>query len=209
MRPTEPRQSFTGAARREQITRAAIDVLAEEGFAATSIAAIADRLGVSKGILSYHFPAKSELLTGVVGFVLEDAGRWMTARMGRSTSFRGALRTYISSNLSYLDGHRTEILALTEILANARAVPGVPELFARSQEDAVSALESLFDAGRAAGEFGDVPSRMLAIALRSTIDSTSANLRADPAFDLSPFESELTHLFDHATAPIESESREE
>ncbi|HEX4444564.1 MAG TPA: helix-turn-helix domain-containing protein [Galbitalea sp.] len=208
MRPTEPKQSFTGIARREQITRAAIEVLASDGFAATSIAAIADRLEVSKGILSYHFPAKAELLQGVVTLVLNDAASWMKDRMGRANSFRGALHTYIASNLSYLDGHRTEILALTEVLANARAVLGVPELFERSQTEAVTALVALFDAGRAAGEFGDVSSRMLAVALRATIDSTSASIRLDPRFDLSRFEHELTHLFDRATSPIRTEREE-
>jgi TetR/AcrR family fatty acid metabolism transcriptional regulator len=208
MRPIEPKPSFTGTARREQITRAAIEVLASEGFAATSIAAIADRLEVSKGILSYHFPAKAELLQGVVTLVLADAASWMTDRMGRATSFRGALHTYIASNLSYLDGHRQEILALTEVLANARAVPGVPELFERSQDEAVAALVALFDAGRAASEFGDVSSRMLAVALRATIDSTSASLRIDPEFDLSRFERELTQLFDRATSPTRTDQEE-
>ena len=203
MRPnvSDARQSFTGAARREQITRATIEVLSSEGFAATSIAAIADLLGVSKGILSYHFPAKAELLRGVVTFVLADAASWMTERMGGAASFRAALHAYIAANLSYLDSHRAEILALTEVLANARAVPGVPELFSRSHTGAVDALAALFDRGRAAGEFGDVPSRILAVSLRATIDSTSENLRSDPTFDLSTFEGELQQLFDRATAP--------
>jgi TetR/AcrR family fatty acid metabolism transcriptional regulator len=204
----EPRQSFIGNARREQITRAAIEVLATDGFAATSLAAIADRLGVSKGILSYHFPAKAELLQGVVGYVLADAASWMTARMGGASSYRGALHAYIAANLSYLDAHRTEILALTEVLANARATPGVPELFAVSQSQAVSALVALFDAGRVAGEFGHVPSRILAVSLRATIDSTSESLRSNPDYDIARFERELIRMFDRATTRSENENND-
>jgi AcrR family transcriptional regulator len=188
------------AARRDQITRAAIDVLASEGYAATSLAAIAERIGVSKGNLSYHFASKAELLRAVVAFVLASAAAWMTPRIGGATSYRGALRAYIAANLSYLEEHRSEIIALTEVLANARAVSGVPEIFAASQREAITALTTLFEAGRAAGEFGDVPAIMLATSLRATIDSTSQGMRADPDFDLAAFERDLIVLFDRATS---------
>jgi hypothetical protein len=111
------------------------------------------------------------------------------------------MRAYIAANLSYLDTHRTEIFALTEVLANARATPGVPEIFLASRAGAIDALAALFEAGHAAGEFGEVPARMLAVSLRATIDSISESMRSDPGFDLARFERELAQLFDRATAP--------
>jgi AcrR family transcriptional regulator len=202
MRPNQdyPRQSFIAAARRDQITKASIDVLASDGFAGTSLAAVADRLGVSKGVLSYHFPAKAEMLQAVVAFVLADAEAWMTPRIGAAPSYRAALHAYITANLSYLDTHRTEIFALTEVLANARAIAGIPEIFVASQQGAIAGLIALFDGGAAAGEFGDVPSGILAAALRATIDSVSERIRANPHFDLGPFERDLTRMFDRATS---------
>jgi AcrR family transcriptional regulator len=210
MRPNSetPTPSFLGNARREQITRAAIEVLASEGYAATSLSAIATRIGVSKGNLSYHFATKAELLRAVVNYVLESAAAWMTPRIAGATSYREALQTYISANLSYLAAHRTEILALTEVLVNARATPGVPEIFAASQKDAIRSLSDLFEAGQRAGEFGDVPATMLAVSLRATIDSTSQSMRADPEFDFAAFERDLTSLFDRATARSRAETDE-
>ncbi|MHA7985104.1 TetR/AcrR family transcriptional regulator [Rathayibacter sp. CAU 1779] len=193
--------SFTAAARREQMTRAAIDVLASEGYSATSLGAIADRIGVSKSVISYHFAGKAELLQAVVQSVLADAEAWMTPRIAGAATYRDALHAYISANVSYLDTHRTEIFALTEVLANARATPGVPEIFRTSQSEAADGLTKLFAGGHAAGEFGDAPARMLARALRATIDSASESMRTDPQFDLANFEGELTKLFDRATAP--------
>jgi AcrR family transcriptional regulator len=201
VQPNElPKQSFTGLARREQITLAAIDVLATKGYAATSMSAIADQIGVSKGILSYHFANKAELLHAVVRFVLDDAAAWMNPRIAGATSYRQALNRYITANVTYLDTHRTEILALTEVLANARATPGIPELFSASQSEAVHALESLFTDGQRAGEFGDVPADILALSLRATIDASSASLRSDPEFSLTRFELELVQLFERATS---------
>lgn len=192
--------SFTSSSRRLQITRAAIEVLAAEGYTAASMSAIAGRIGVSKGVLTYHFASKAELLQDVVRVVLADAEAWMTPRMADAPSYRAALHLYISSNLSYLATHRAEILALTEVLANARATAGVPEMFEASQAEAIRGLEQLFAGGQAAGEFGDVPTRMLAVSLRATIDSTSQSMRADPEFDLVAFGDELAQMFDRATA---------
>jgi TetR/AcrR family fatty acid metabolism transcriptional regulator len=199
------KRSFTGNARREQITRAAIEVLAESGFAATSLSLIAERVGVSKGVLSYHFSDKADLVREVVRSVLADAAAWMTPRIEGAASYREALHRYIAANVSFLGAHPVDILALTEVIANARATAGVPEIFERSQRDAVDALEKLFSDGHRAGEFGDVPAPILAMSLRATIDATSERLRADASYDLAEFERQLTTLFDRATAKTETD----
>jgi AcrR family transcriptional regulator len=51
----QPSGSITEAARRAQIVAAAVTVLADRGFASASLAAIADEVGISKGVISYHF----------------------------------------------------------------------------------------------------------------------------------------------------------
>lgn len=194
------KRSFTTSARREQITRAAVDVLAEHGYTGTSFSVIADRIGVSKGVLSYHFSDKADLLQAVVQFVLAQAAAWMSPRIEGADSYRDGLRRYITANVSFLAAHTTEIAALTEVLANARATPGVPEIFEQSQAEAIGALEALFADGQKAGEFGGVPASILAMSLRATIDATSARLRADPEFDLAEFQANLVELFEHASA---------
>lgn len=124
----------------------------------------------------------------------------MTPRVRGASSYRSALHAYIAANLSFIDAHRTAIRALTEILLNARAVPGLAESFRAAQRRAVDELAALFEGGRLAGEFGDVPPRILATSLRATIDSLSEALRADPGLDLDEFRDGLESLFDHATA---------
>lgn len=192
--------SFTETARREQIVGGAIAVLAENGYSATSLAAIADRLGVSKGVISYHFAGKAEVLNEVVRSVLSEAEAWMSPRVAGAASFTEALRLYIASNLAFLDTHRTEIFALTEVLSNARATPGVAETFSESHQAAIAALEALFTGGRKAGEFGDVAPRASAISLRAAIDAVSGLIREDPAFDLTGFGTDLATLYERASA---------
>src|SRR2546427_10637071 len=60
------------AGAREQIVRAAAESLLENGYAGTSVRAIASRAGVAIGNLQYYFPSKSELLV--------EAWRYLTAR---------------------------------------------------------------------------------------------------------------------------------
>lgn len=198
--------SFTEAARREQIIGGAIVVLSEKGYGATSLAAIAEQLGVSKGVISYHFAGKAEVLTEVVRNVLDKAEEWMSPQIADAGSFTEALHRYITSNLTFLDSHRVEVFALTEVLANARVVPGVAETFGRSQQEAIAALESLFAGGRKAGEFGDVSARVAAISLRAAIDAVTGLIRDDATFDLTGFGAQLARLYARAIAPAGDEN---
>jgi AcrR family transcriptional regulator len=191
----QPSGSVTEAARRAQIVSAAVTVLAGRGFAATALSAIADEIGISKGVISYHFAGKTELLQEVVRYVLLQASEWMTPRIQGASSYAEALRSYIVANLAYLDEHRAEIIALTEVLANARATPGVEQIFRDSHREAVAALQAILDGGVAAGEFAQLPTRTTAIALRAAIDAATTAMRADPDFELATFGAELAQLY--------------
>ena len=73
--PTAPRErTFIENARRQQIVAAAIDTIAEVGFAQASLARIAERIGISKGVISYHFAGKDDLVRQVAIEIVE-AGR--------------------------------------------------------------------------------------------------------------------------------------
>jgi AcrR family transcriptional regulator len=54
-----------GEATRERLLSAAVELLEEGGYAAASVAAIAERGGVSAGALYRHFPSKAELFVEV------------------------------------------------------------------------------------------------------------------------------------------------
>ena len=70
-------RTFIETARRAQIVAAAIDTLAEVGYARASLGRIAQRIGISRGLISYHFAGKDELMTEVVREVLEQGTAYM------------------------------------------------------------------------------------------------------------------------------------
>jgi AcrR family transcriptional regulator len=59
------RRGEVGRRRREQIVEAAVAVIAEEGLQHLSLSAIEERAGMSRGQLTYYFPAKEDILLAV------------------------------------------------------------------------------------------------------------------------------------------------
>lgn len=72
MSPRTPRQNREIREQtRQQILDAAFDLFAREGFSKTSIAAIAQKAGVSKGLIYHYFGSKKEMLDAIFGQLVE------------------------------------------------------------------------------------------------------------------------------------------
>jgi AcrR family transcriptional regulator len=59
VQPEDGAETFVEAARRDQIVRAAIETIAEEGYARASFVRIAQRASISPGLITYHFRPRS------------------------------------------------------------------------------------------------------------------------------------------------------
>lgn len=86
----EPRQERSRLTR-ERLLRATIDALASDGWAAATVAAVAERAGVSRGAAQHHFPTRENLITAVLEQVFEDmtvgaAPKRPASRAGGSSS---------------------------------------------------------------------------------------------------------------------------
>src|ERR1700728_2835349 len=58
----------TADSRREQMLRAALEVIAERGYAETRIADVAERIGISPALVIYYFKTKDQLLTDAIRY---------------------------------------------------------------------------------------------------------------------------------------------
>lgn len=193
-------RSFIEIARRAQIIECAIDVIAELGYAKASLAEIAKRAGVSKGVISYHFAGKGELMQQVISTVVEKAGAVMLPRIFAEHSVAGMLRAYIESNLEFLDSHRNHIRALMYISGGARRDDGKPAIdLTLTFDPAVRELENLLRSGQEQGEFREFSPRVMAVTIRSAIDTVSLQLAVYPELDLKIYANELATLFNVAT----------
>lgn len=191
--------TFTETARRAQILACAIGAIAESGYGRASLAEIARRAGVSKGVVSYYFASKDELLAQVVVDVYRRAGAAIAARTDAETDPSAVLTAYLEANLAFLGRHPADLRAVTEIVMNLRAPDGAPR-FAPSGADPVLAhLERLLRDGQETGAFRDFDAHALAILVRGAIDTASGRLVTDPDFDLGTYTRELVSVVGLAT----------
>ncbi|MBO1333053.1 TetR/AcrR family transcriptional regulator [Streptomyces sp. VRA16 Mangrove soil] len=65
-------RSVRSGERRAEILRAALEVIAERGYRGASLAAVAERVGLTQQGLLHHFPTKEALLVAV----LEERDQW-------------------------------------------------------------------------------------------------------------------------------------
>ncbi|MCD0483778.1 TetR/AcrR family transcriptional regulator [Streptacidiphilus sp. ASG 303] len=66
-----PQQDRSRATRR-RLLEAAVECLAEYGWAGSTVAVVAERAGVSRGAAQHHFPTREDLFTAAVEHVAEE-----------------------------------------------------------------------------------------------------------------------------------------
>src|SRR5262249_43379417 len=84
---------------RDAATRAALNIIDEQGLQNFNLALVANKLGVRAPSLYYHFRDKSEILTEVARTILLDAQRpfksrpesWIEAKVANSVSVRRSI----------------------------------------------------------------------------------------------------------------------
>jgi AcrR family transcriptional regulator len=67
----EPRQDRSRATR-QRLLEAAVDCLAELGWARATVAVVAERAGVSRGAAQHHFPTREALFTAALDYMAAE-----------------------------------------------------------------------------------------------------------------------------------------
>ena len=79
----EPKQDRSRATR-QRLLEATIDCLADMGWAAATVAVVAERAGVSRGAAQHHFPTREDLITAALEYMFD-------ARMAQSKAEAAAV----------------------------------------------------------------------------------------------------------------------
>ena len=75
-----PRRKQSRDARRVQLMDATIEVLAQRGYARTTLTEVANQAGLSHGLVNFHFQTKEKLLTETLLYLAEEYRQnWLTA----------------------------------------------------------------------------------------------------------------------------------
>ena len=195
------RSTYGGQARRDQLVDCAISVLCERGFAGTTISSVAQRAGVSKGVVTYHFPTKNELLMVVVASLYERGGQQIAERIETAGNALDALLGYIDANLDFVAAHVRHVKAVIEIAGNLRRATGELALGSVEADPVTAQLRQLIETGVARGQFDAVNAEVLAMVIRSAIDAAAARRSLDDNFDMADYSQGLQLLVRRAVEP--------
>ena len=113
--------------RREQILRAALEVIVERGYAETRIADVAERAGTSPALVIYYFKTRDQLLTEAIRYSEDHWYETGTKRLESITTAAGQLAELIGMTcLPDTDpAPRSEWLLWLDLWALSPRNPGV------------------------------------------------------------------------------------
>ncbi len=151
---------------RERIVLAAAELFSTKGFASGSLQDIADRLGITKAALYYHYESKDAILVAVLQPYL-DAAQELVDRYPEVPENRCDL---LAEYLDLLLDHR----AAVEVIAYDRSVLNHPEIadFTRSQ---TSRLQELLS-----GERPTLKNKVAGAATLGGLRAATASINSDP-----------------------------
>jgi TetR/AcrR family transcriptional regulator, fatty acid metabolism regulator protein len=93
--------SFIEETRRKQIIESAIQTIAEQGFQRTTLDLIADNVNVSKGVITYHFESKNELIQSVLERIILEQRIYRETKINEKITPWGKLQAYIKANIDF------------------------------------------------------------------------------------------------------------
>lgn len=196
--PAEKPESFIRSNRRRQILEGAIATLAEVGFAGASLARIAQDLGISKGVISYHFASKDDLMIKVVEHGYQGMVEAVLPQILAQETVADSLRTHFPELARYALDHRPMLLALGEVMGHLRRPDGRLHFGAEGNEVFYEGLEQLYRSGQQSGELRDFDVRVMAITQQASLDAMFAYWANHPEHDLVAHAEQLADLFIHA-----------
>lgn len=101
---------------REKIQDVALELFGEQGYDKTSLREIAERLGVTKAALYYHFKTKEEIITSLLhaaGERLDEVAAWIT-QLEPTPANRRALLTRYSEAIAGDHGRHVKLMRLMQ-----------------------------------------------------------------------------------------------
>jgi TetR/AcrR family fatty acid metabolism transcriptional regulator len=192
------RPTFTQRKRRDQLIECAIDAIVELGFERASVGEVARRAEVSKGVITYHYAAKDDLIYDVVARIFDSVKGFLEARLAGTAPER-FVADYITAWVAYYRVQTRYMLAIREIWLNFRDKDGQLRFGGQAVAGELAIVEQVFELGQANGSLGAFSARVMAVSIKASLDALLAQFAEDPELDIDAYGAELVALFERAT----------
>lgn len=204
-------RTFIEEARRQQIVRHAVEVIAEFGYASATLARIAEHAGISKGVISYHFDGKDDLIYQVLSDYELAEQAYILSHVEVQETPEAALETYLRKNVEYMAVNPQHLKAVVEIVVSAQDSKGQRKFDITSvewMEGELTRIVSILEWGQQTGVFRPFCPRVMAISIRGAIENIAMYVLTYPEIDIDEYAGELTGIFMRATRTDTGETGE-
>lgn len=163
--------SFIEEQRRAQIVNAGVEVLANNGYAKASLMQIALEAGVSKGVVTYHFADKNDLLTEVLTQVMARWWGYIQPHLAAAEGAWAKLEAYLRYQVSYVVEHPKDLIAVGEITNNHRDSDGSHTFMREALGEELELLRGLLSEGQAEGAFRAFDLDLVSMAIEGAVEA--------------------------------------
>jgi AcrR family transcriptional regulator len=181
--------SGTADQRREQMLRAALEVIVERGYPDTRIADVAQLAGTSPALVIYYFKTKDQLLTEAMRLSEDTWYATGTSRVAAIETAAGRLEELVAMTClpeedDDPDAPNTSWLLWLDLWTQAARRPEVAGVRQKFDERWRDTIVSLVVEGQEAGEFGPVSPADFAVTLSALLDGFAIQIALeDPTVD--------------------------
>ena len=205
MSPTTPRTPRRTQAERvaesdRALVGAAVRLIAERGYQRTTLAAIGEASGYSRGLVTQRFGSKEGLLLAVLDRLLDSwALRNVGPRVGALVGIE-AMTASLDAYLHVVESAPDSLRAYHALLREADGpVPAVRDRIAELNRREREGVEAWLRAGQAAGAVRpDVDPRAVAATFLATIRGTTTQWLLDPTVDITAALTQYAATLDRA-----------
>jgi|SRR5579872_1872398 len=167
--------------RREQMLRAALEVIADRGYADTRIADVAERTGISPALVIYYFKTKDQLLAEAIRYAEDGWYAEGQRRMEALPTAAARIEEIVAMTClpeADAEAHDSWLLWL-DFWALAARSPQVADLRQKADERWRELIVSLVRAGQGKGEFRAVDPDNFAVLLSALLDGLAIQIALD------------------------------
>lgn len=185
--------------KKKLIIDATIELISKFGFANFSVGKVANKINVSKGVITYHFPTKEFLLQSVIVSYYENASKYMEQHIRLDKGAMETLNSYIESCLYFSYENKKQTIAIVDIVLNSRNEDG--ELLFKGDDTSIyQPLIEIFRYGQEVEKvYRNFSPEFMAKCIRSIIDSVSLAIAKNEIDNVDEAIREVKTIFGLAT----------
>lgn len=181
--------------RREQIMKTTRELLTSDSFASLTLAQIAKEAGVSKGLLTYYFGSKDQLIVETIRAYHAEQSALLQGLVALPLPALAKLRLMVDATMPSQHSVQEELKFQVEVLSFAKTRPEALEAVKESYRQFRLASEQLLDQGIEDGTIVVEDKGFTYRVLHALIDGLSFQLAVEPDIDMVALRNDTLRVF--------------